>query len=192
MQSQVTANSTNSLIDRQRDIQSRCYHPLGGFQVFERDEIEQSIAARFEKQVAKYPDRLAIKTDDQELTYAQLNRISNHIARAILAEYAEKDAPVVLLIEHGLMMVCGIMAVLKAGKPYVPLDPLYPHDRNSHIMSDSQAGLMISNTRNLAYAKELTLMEIPIINIDELETVEPVSNLELAISPDQVAYILYT
>jgi amino acid adenylation domain-containing protein len=192
MQLSIKDNSTIKLIDRQREIQNRCYHPLGGFETFERKDIEQSIPSRFEQMVDKYPDRLAVKTDEQELTYSQLNQIANHIARAIRAGYAEQDGPVVLLIEHGLMMICGIMAVLKADKAYVPLDPLYPHARNSHIMSDSQAGLMVTNAKNLDYAKELTQLQIPIINIDELEMDQPAANLDLFISPDQIAYILYT
>ena len=187
-----TQNSDLSLIDQQREIQNRCYHPLGGFVPFERDDINLSISARFEKQVRKYPDRLAIKADDREMTYAQLNQTANCIARVVVEKYGSNDLPIVLLIEHGITMICGIMGVLKAGKTYVPLDPLFPRARNAHIMSDSQAGLLVTNTRNLKYAAELNERHLPLINIDEIGVDPSAGNLELEIPPDQTAYILYT
>jgi amino acid adenylation domain-containing protein len=192
MQTSVRNEVELSLLDRQREIQSRCYHPQGSFEPFERADIEQSVSARFEQQVEKYPDRLAVKTDERELTYAQLNRIANHIAHSILAECYDSTAPVVLFLEHGIPMVCGILAVLKAGKSYVPLDPLYPRARNAYMLSDSQAGLMVTDTVNLGYATELTQYRVPLVNVDEIETKEPAEDLGLPVSPDQVAYILYT
>lgn len=181
-----------SLLDQQQVIEDFCFHLQGGFKPFERDGIEDSISARFEKQVEKFPDCLAVKAENQELTYAQLNQVANHIAQTILARHKDNDAPIALLIEHGVSMICSILAVLKAGKIYVPLDPLYPHARNAYILNDSQAGLMISNTENLKYASELSQDNLMLINIDEIETDQPIDNPDLSISPDQVAYILYT
>jgi len=185
-------NPSVSLLDQQREIQNRCYHPLGGFEPFERNDLEQSISARFEKQVQKYPDRLAVKVDDQEITYSQLNYAANRIARVVHDGYGGNDSPIVLLLEHGIPMISGILGVLKAGGIYVPLDPLFPHARNTHIMSDSQAGLIVTNTRNLEYAKELNQNQLPLINIDEIKGNAQADNLDISFSPEQTAYILYT
>ena len=58
-------------------IDNRQVQPNNAFIEFNKDEIEQSIPARFDQIVEKYPDRLAVKTNDQELTYRELNRLSN-------------------------------------------------------------------------------------------------------------------
>ena len=104
-----------SLLEQQREIQDRCYHPQGGFEPFNRADIEQSIADRFEQQVSKFPDHLAIKSGEQALTYSQLNQIANQIARTILAAYDDNQSPIALLLEHGIPMVCGIFRCLRYG-----------------------------------------------------------------------------
>ncbi len=192
MDNSTVTNSEQHLVKQQQAIQNQCFHPQGDFRTFSKDALETSISARFEQQVATFPDRLAIKSDERELTYAQLNTIANHIALSILAGYKDNDTPVVLFIEHGIAMIYCILAVLKVGKIYVPLDPLYPHARNAYVLDDSKSGLMITNNENLINAKELSNEKTPLINIDEIDTNQPADNVNLSISPDQVAYILYT
>jgi non-ribosomal peptide synthetase component F len=63
----------NMLPAQQRDIWERCFHPTGTFVEFERAAIEQSIQERFEQQVLAFPDNPAVWTDNEELTYSQLN-----------------------------------------------------------------------------------------------------------------------
>ena len=69
----------------QQAIRAKCFHPTGDFIELQPEEIEQSVAQRFEKIVGRYPDRLALKTSTCELTYRQLNGAANRVARAILA-----------------------------------------------------------------------------------------------------------
>src|SRR5689334_25094825 len=78
-------NSTCTLPAEQRTIWSKCVHQTGSFIEFSKEEIEQSIPARFEQIVSRYPDRVAIKTTTHALTYDELNRAANRIATAILA-----------------------------------------------------------------------------------------------------------
>ena len=102
----------------QRRIRDRCYHPTGTFIEFEKDEIEQSIPDRFEQQVCKYPNRLAVKSRSYELTYDELNRTANRLARTILAECGEEQEQIALLLDHDLPIMVAILGVLKAGKVY--------------------------------------------------------------------------
>ena len=136
----------------QQAIRAKCFHPTGTFVEFNKEEIEQSIADRFEEQVRRYPDRLAVKTEKEELTYEELNNAANRVARAILAQRGVGEEPVALLFEHGAPMFAALLGVLKAGKFYVPLDPSYPRARVSYILQDSRADLIVTNHRNLSLA----------------------------------------
>jgi non-ribosomal peptide synthetase component F len=82
------------------------------------------------------------------------------------------------------------MGVLKAGKTYVPLDPDSPRERLEYIVQDSQASAILTNDQNLSLAQTLTNKTIRLINIDKLETAT--NNIQLTVSPDSIAYILYT
>ena len=115
-------------------IIDRCYHPTGTFVKIEMNDLEQSIPRRFEKQVALYPDNLAIKTDDEEITYEELNRAANQVARAVLEQVGNGNQPVVLLFEQGTQAITETLGVLKAGKILVSLDPSVPRKRISYMV----------------------------------------------------------
>ena len=102
--------------EEQKAIHDRCFHPTGTFFEFTKEAVEQSIPNRFEEQVGRYPNRLAVKSEHQELTYDQLNRAANQLAHIILAERGEGPEPVAVLFEHGAQMVVALLGVLKAGK----------------------------------------------------------------------------
>jgi amino acid adenylation domain-containing protein len=159
---------------------------------FPAEEIEQSIAQRFEKQVAAYPDRLAMRSGAQSLTYAELNAAANRVARAILHAAPEAER-VVLLFEQGIPVVVAVLAVLKAGKTYVPLDPMYPAARLAELLDDAQGGLVLTSGRHLAPAERLgTQAALPVVDTDGIDPAAPGGNLGLAVSPDAIAYMLYT
>ena len=177
---------------RHESIHARCVHPTGTFIKFEKTEIEQSIAARFEQQVARYPDRLAVKTGNYQLTYDALNRVSNRLARAILEQRGEGQEPIALLLSHGASVIVGLLGVLKAGKIHVPMDPSFPRTRIAYILEDSQAGLIVTDNENLLLANKLVQDKIQLINTDELDPFLSIQNPGLSTSPDDLVYILYT
>ncbi len=171
---------------------ARRVRPTNSFAEFKLGEIEQSIPDRFEKQVAEYPDRVAVKSRYQELTYDALNQIANRVARAVLAQRGKGEEPIALLLEQGAPLIAAILGVLKAGKIYVPLDPSFPRARLTYMLEDSQAALILTNNKNLAMAEEFARRSLPPINIDEFDTSARDENPGLSISPDALAYILYT
>src|SRR5262245_13564024 len=75
---------------------------LDSFVEFPKSEIDQSIPARFEKQVEHYPDRIAVKTQGGALTYHELNRLANRVAHALLKRDPLGAAPVAFLLSHGV------------------------------------------------------------------------------------------
>jgi non-ribosomal peptide synthetase component F len=81
---------------------------------FPREALAQSIPARFEQQVASGPERLAVKSGPDALTYEALNRHANRVARSILAALGPEPEPVALLIEQGASLVAAILATLNS------------------------------------------------------------------------------
>ncbi|MEW6732939.1 MAG: amino acid adenylation domain-containing protein, partial [Acidobacteriota bacterium] len=167
--------------------------PSGQFVEFVASEINQSIVKRFESQVQRYPDRIAVKTEEHAWSYDLLNRKANRIACTIATRLGTAEGRIALLFEHDAAMIAGLLAVLKAGKTYVPLDPHYPKDRLIYMLADSQSMAVLVNNNNLDFAAMLTDdQNLPLINIDEVDNSATDDNLDLDISPDRLTYILYT
>ncbi len=161
-------------------------HPTIPFIEFEKRE--QSIPARFEEQVIKYSDQIAIKTMRYTWTYRDLNEKANQVAQAIL----KQEERVALLFEHDAPMLIGIMGVLKAGKTYVPLNPYSPRERLEYIVQDSQASAILTNDQNQSLAQALTSNTLRLINIDEIKLVASRDEIQPTLSADSIAYLLYT
>jgi amino acid adenylation domain-containing protein len=162
------------------------------FVPFHKADIEQSITDRFEQQVVRYAQHLAVKTRDQQLTYDELNTAANRVAQAILARRGAREEPVALLFAPGTAAIVAMLGGLKAGKSYVPLDPAYPQVRIHYMLEDSQATLILTNDRHLRLAETLTSEGCEVLNLDTLDTDLPEGNPRLSLSPDTLAYILYT
>ena len=167
------------------------------FTEFSKEEVEQSIADRFSKQVEKYPGRLAIKSKNHEWTYKDLDAAVNKIAQSILRPYGDGEERIALLFEHDAPMVAGMLGSLRAGKTYVPLDPHHPKERLLQIIEHSQATALLTNNQSLALAGELAQLTrggVQLINIDrESSTTTNLPALELpAVEPGRLAYLLYT
>ncbi len=175
-------------------------HPRGetaapsanSFLHFEKSEIEQAIPNRFEQQVCLFPDKVAVRTADESLTYSELNRFANQIARAILSICPSGNEPVGLFFDQGASLIAAILGTLKAGKIYVPLGPLQPETLNTEVLLDSMARLVLTDTLHVAQASKLAMQDISVINIREMDSNISAENVDLAIDPDFLAYIFYT
>jgi amino acid adenylation domain-containing protein len=173
------------------DLQSHVQ--VDEFRQFTKEEIEQSIPVRFEKIVRLYPGCLAVKAGDRALTYDELNRYANRIARAILEKRGPGSEPIALLFEHGIDVIAAIYGVLKAGKFYIALDPTFPVERLRYILEDSQASMLVTNNRNANLTKELIAEPLQWLNTDEVDVSYPVKHFDTpSISLDALVNIPYT
>jgi non-ribosomal peptide synthetase component F len=177
---------------KERFVCHRLITAPSGFIDFPKSAIEQSIPSRFEQQVNKYPHAIAIKTHYQTLTYGQLNQNANRLANAILSQRGNKQEVIVLLLEKGADFITSILAVLKTGKIFVPLDPTFPIDRLAYIIEDSQAMAFITNNRHLELAQKLAHNNCQLFNIDNIDSYNYFQNPAIKISPEAPAYIIYT
>ena len=173
-------------------VRSRCLGPNNPFVEFEEKDIEQSIPDRFEKQVLKYPERIAVKGNTGIFTYQALNRYANRIGQAILHEQGVCQEPVTLLCAHDSPMIAAILGVMKTGKIYVPLDSSHPEGNLSRILDDTGGSLIITDEKNISQAEALAGSARRVINIDRLDSSLSDQDITMPISPDAPASILYT
>ncbi|HEX7242460.1 MAG TPA: non-ribosomal peptide synthetase, partial [Longimicrobiaceae bacterium] len=98
---------------------------------------------------------------------------------------------VALLFEHDAAMIVGILGALRAGKTYVPIDPLYPRERSAYVLEDSGAAVLLTNAANLETARELAGGGVPVVDVDAPGADGADAALP-EVRPDDPAYILYT
>ena len=168
------------------------FKPAASFVEFSEAETEQSIALRFERQVERFPDRIAVWSTEASLCYDALNKKANRLARAIVSRQHGTDRPVLLFLEHDMSAIIGILGALKAGKIFVPLDPSVPQARFDYVLKDSQADLIVTNCKNLPGAASLLNESSRMIDIDALDANFADENLAMPMAPDDVSWILYT
>jgi amino acid adenylation domain-containing protein len=161
--------------------------------------FDQTIVSLFEQQVERTPGQVAIvaETNDtaREISYLELNQRANQVARWLLAQGVKGNDLVCLFIERSIELLVGLMGILKAGCAYVPLDPVYPEERIQYILDDIAAYRgdppVLLSTRQLT--PKLPVNRGPVLFLDEDEILEtPLENLNLAISPEDLCYVLYT
>ena len=158
--------------------------PVDPFVPCAMEDVEQTIPACFERQAARYPERLAVKTLHHELTYTELNLLANRLAFAILKIRGIRPETIGVLLDHDVSLVIALLGILKAGKIYVPLDPAFLHHRLTQIKEDAQADLIITANKHMALARHLGFRSNQILNLDETPQDGPESNPDLNLSPD--------
>src|SRR5579864_4839744 len=150
----------------------------------------------FEECVARMPNNVAVEYQGQELTYGELNRRANRLARYLRSLGVKPETRVAIGIERGLEMVVGMLAVLKAGGAYVPLDLSYPEQRLRFMLQDSvpMALLARSDLRDLPAGIEAGIQIVDVGNEVVYEDL-PETNLERSetgVDPECLAYVIYT
>ncbi|QEM10872.1 non-ribosomal peptide synthetase [Mucilaginibacter rubeus] len=152
---------------------------------------EENIVSLFEKQVQTSPTATALVFEGETVSYQELNERSNQIANYLKARGVKAESLVAICIERGINMMAGILGILKAGAAYIPVDMDYPKERISHILEDTQANIILSSSTGKA---TLTGANAQVIELDSNEEIKAQSgeNIDIAIEPNQLAYVMYT
>ncbi|MEM7130729.1 MAG: AMP-binding protein [Chloroflexota bacterium] len=158
---------------------------------FPKSEIHQAIHKRFETIARLYPAQIAIRTPEWSLSYSSLNERANQIAHAIVEQCGPAPQQVAFLLPNDGVAIAVVLGILKAGKCYVPLDPLFPQERLAYMVADSRADVIIADTSNQMLAKEIA-PNGTCFNLDGFADGLPTTNLDLDVDPLSEAYILYT
>ncbi|SFH02542.1 amino acid adenylation domain-containing protein [Duganella sp. CF458] len=148
-----------------------------------------TIHGRFEEQAAAHPDAIALTVDGQHMTYGELNAQANRMAHRLLELGVQADDRVVICAERGFGMIAGLLAIMKAGAGYVPLDPVYPDERLAFMLADCAPSAILADS---ALASRLDLDAAPLVLLDADHSGQPEYNPALAVSPSSLAYVIYT
>ena len=158
---------------------------------------EQSVNQQFEEQVLKTPNHIAVIFNQQQLTYAVLNAKANQLAHFLQQQcHLTADDFVGLYLDRSEQIIICILAILKAGAAYVPLDPEAPDERNAYIIQDAKLKAILTQSH---YTEKLTALvpHLAIYAIDDSEIIQtlrdyPTDNLKSHAHPNDLAYVIYT
>ncbi len=184
----LESDNQSSLISRAR-FQVKPDNP---FSKFNRNNLEQSIAGRFAQIVDRDPSRVAVKVDDQAVTYGILNKMANRIAHALRSISGTSNEPVALLVKNDLGTIAAILGIIKAGKVYVPLDVSFSPAWAKFILEDTNAKIVLTGSGGLGLAKSWLTSAHILIDFESLDAGWSEANPETGMSPDALSQILYT
>jgi len=150
---------------------------------------DKTITQLFEEQVEKTPDNIAVVFEDQKLTYRELNERANSLASYLRSKKIGRNDIVGIMVNRSLEMIISILAVLKSGACYIPIDPEYPQDRIEYMLNNSNAKLLLTFKR---LKNKVTFDNKLFVELDNELYNSNKDNLININEPDDLAYIIYT
>ncbi|MBD2360533.1 amino acid adenylation domain-containing protein [Anabaena minutissima FACHB-250] len=146
----------------------------------------------FEAQVERTPDAVAVVFENQQLTYCELNNKANQLAHYLQDLGVKPDILVGICMERSLEMVVGILAIIKVGGAYLPLDPSYPQDRLAFMLTDAQLQLLLVQPHLIHELPPHQAQVISINNDSEEFADYSQANPDSPVELENAAYIIYT
>ncbi|MGW2150380.1 amino acid adenylation domain-containing protein [Nonomuraea bangladeshensis] len=150
---------------------------------------ERTLHELVAEQAARTPGAVAVRgPDGEELTYAELDARAGALAGRLAAAGVRAETCVALCLPRGVPQVVALLAVLRAGGCYLPLDAAYPAERLAYLLADSGAALLVTESAQL---DRLPVERPPALLLDGPEparSTAPVSS----VGPDHLAYLIYT
>ncbi|NKF08829.1 amino acid adenylation domain-containing protein, partial [Clostridium gasigenes] len=148
-----------------------------------------TIQELFERQVENSPNNIAVVYEENRITYEELNKKSNVLARKLRECGVIEDTIIGLVVERSIDMIISIMAILKAGGAYLPIDSKIPKERIDYIIKDSGLKLLlVTDNTNILIENNITKLNISDQNI----FIGNGSNLNIINKSSSLAYIIYT
>ena len=151
-----------------------------------------SISSMFSAQVARTPDAVALTCDGMSLTYSELNDAANHLAHMLIGQGVGSGQYVALLLPRSAQAIVAMLAVVKTGAAYVPIDPAVPEARMQFVLDDA-APVAVLTTAD--FAARLGGADLRVIDIGEIgdrtADVDPAASLP-ELTSDEIAYVIYT
>ena len=162
--------------------------------------LDSTLHGLFEQQVARTPNDIALIFDNDRLTYTQINERANALARHLQNLGVNQESLVGVCLHRCTDMIVGMMAILKAGAAYVPLDPNYPQDRVAYMLEDAAAPVVLTEQSLVGILPEnkdatgssVGFTVLPLDNLKGVLSDYDTSNLELNVPNAQLSYVIYT
>ncbi|WP_370124307.1 amino acid adenylation domain-containing protein [Streptacidiphilus sp. MAP12-33] len=161
---------------------------------------DETLVDLFARQVERSPEALAVLSDAATLTYAELDARANRLARYLVGTGVGPESLVAIVQERGADLLVSVLAVLKAGGAYLPVDPRYPAERIAFLLGDADAALVLASRASLSALPEQAAL--PVVLVDDPEVTARVAELAdtpltqgertTALLPAHPAYVIYT
>ncbi|MET7355750.1 amino acid adenylation domain-containing protein, partial [Streptomyces mirabilis] len=143
----------------------------------------------FAAQVARTPEAVAVVFERVELSYAELDARANRMARLLVSRGVEPGAVVGVCLERGVELVVALLAVVKAGAAYLPVDPTYPTDRIGYVLETTGASVVVTTA---GLAGVLPSGAVRVLAEDPVLVDLEVSAPQVAVRPLDAAYVIFT
>lgn len=176
---------------------------------------DKTLSLLFEEQVLKTPDGIAAIFENSNLTYAQLNKKANQLARELMAQGLQKGEYVGICADRSLEMIIGVMGILKAGGTYIPLETYLPEKRLAFILDSLQVKYVLTTALQL---DKINTLETEVLSLEVIVCLNHYSqrqtfqkathikeviwhedllekadhNIELTLSSESIAYVIFT
>ncbi|WP_122609815.1 non-ribosomal peptide synthetase, partial [Pseudomonas viridiflava] len=151
---------------------------------------EQTVHAIIEARAASAPESVAAQVGERRLNYGELNLRANALAHHLISLGVRTDDRVAVMARRGLDTLVAMLAVLKSGAGYVPVDPSHPDERIAYLLSDSAPKVVLTQQALLARVPELAA---PVIAFDQPTWPERLDNPQVAgLTSANLAYVIYT
>ncbi|MFZ1322477.1 MAG: condensation domain-containing protein, partial [Ignavibacteria bacterium] len=146
----------------------------------------------FEDAAENYPEKIALETGRNKLTYKELNQRSNQLAHFLIRSGIKPGDTIGISLMRSEEMIITLLGILKSGAAYVPIDPTFPKDRINYLLKDSGIKILITTSDlsdNFENGDHRTIYNDR--EISELQN-ENIDNPEIEVTPDDLVYIIYT
>ena len=142
------------------------------------------------EQVSRTPDRIAVRFEDACLTYRELDNRAERLASRLRARGMSRDRLVGICVERSLEMIVGLLAILKSGSAYLPLDPEMPKARLELIIQDAGPAALLTRR---SFLGRLPDAQVPVLFLEEYDEAHTdFAGYRRGADPDSLAYVLYT
>ena len=146
----------------------------------------------FERQVAQSAEATALAFEDEQLSYAELNKRANCLAHRLIELGVTPDSRVAICMHRSIGLVVGLLAILKAGGAYVPVDPTYPHERQMHILRDAAPSILLADQAGLDALGDEAVADLTVIDPNTSVGHDEENPLVPGLTSRHLAYVIYT
>ena len=152
----------------------------------------QLVHTLFEQHAARTPGATAISFAGRSVSYGKLNRLANQLAHYLISRGVSSESLVGIMLPRSPELIVALLATLKAGGAYLPLDPSYPTERLASMSEDAEASLFLTTSELRPLLPTTT---VPVVCLDEVAALCSEYNtddLRVDVAPDNLAYMIYT
>lgn len=188
---QVISNPNANVSEYEIVSKEELHNILNVFNNTDANFPNKTVTDLFEEQVSKTPNNIALKINNEEISYRDLNILANKFAHSLRQLGVKQNVPVALRLNKSINMIVAILGIIKAGGCYLPIDLSYPKERIDFMLKDSGCKLFITNSLHISDIQIAS--DIQIINMDNTDSFsDNTENLVSITTPNDNIYIIYT